>query len=136
MKKLSLILLSLISVLLFSACGNANNSILKGCYQSGRTSDNHIITISIYPDKTSFIQYIDQREVNLGTYDELKDKTYSLNGNNKSIDISLSKENTFELTIKNVNDGNPIKMKNIDEIPVSYSSDFDDVNDYISLLKD
>ena len=136
MKKLIFSTLSLIGVLIISGCTTINNLPLSGFYQSERTIDNYVIQISIQPDEKSFTEYIDNREVSRGTYDELGDKKYKLVGENQTIEIALEKNNSFEIILKNVNDGNPIVMKNIDEVPVYYLTEFDDIEKYKELIED
>ncbi|MGL4107359.1 hypothetical protein [Clostridium sp. LP20] len=136
MKKLLFSTLSLIVVLIIYGCTDTNYLPLSGFYQSERTIDNYVIQISIQPDEKNFTEYIDNREVNSGTYDELGDKKYKLIGENQTIEIALEKNNSFEVIFKNLNDGNPIVMKNIDKVPVYYSTEFDDIDKYKALIKD
>lgn len=136
MKKLFFSIISLIGILIISGCTGKNNASLSGFYESERTFDNYVIQISIQPDEKSFVQYIDQREVNSGTYEEFGDEKYKLVGDNQTIEIALEKKNSFEIIIKNVNDGNPIVMKNVDKVPVYYSTQFDDVDKYKSLVEE
>lgn len=80
MRKLLIIILSLLSTVVLYGCTKPNNSTLKGFYQSERTTDGYVIQISIQPEENSFVQYIDNREVDSGTYEKLDDKEYNLNG--------------------------------------------------------
>lgn len=136
MRKLLIIILSLMITLVLYGCTKPNNSILKGFYQSEKTTDGYVIQISIQPEENGFVQYIDNREVDSGTYDELDDKEYNLNGKNKTVKITLDKDDSFEVLIKKLNGGNPIKMKNIDKVPTYFSTKFDDVEKYQKLLEE
>ncbi|MBE6053511.1 MAG: hypothetical protein E7212_06290 [Clostridium sartagoforme] len=136
MKKFMLLILSLTSIFIFCSCTTTDNSSLKGFYQSERTTDGYVVQISIQPDENSFVEYIDNREVNSGTYDELSDKKYKLNGDNQTIEIILDKNNSFEIIIKKINSGNPILLKNIDKVPGYFTTEFDDIDKYKLLLEE
>lgn len=134
MKKFLLIIMSLTTIFMFNGCSSTNNYLLKGCYQSETTSEGYVVVMSVNPDDTTFVQYIQQREVNRGTYDGNEDKIYTLDGDNMSMSITLGKDNSFDITIKTINDGKPITMKNINDVPTYYSTVFDDIDNYKKLL--
>lgn len=136
MKKVLILILSLMSILIFCSCTTTNNSSLRGFYQSERTTDGYVIQISIKPDENSFVEYIDNREVNSGTYDVLSDKKYKLIGNNQTIEIALNKNNSFEIIIKKVNGGNPVVLKSVDKVPAYFTTEFDDIGKYEALLEE
>lgn len=136
MKKFMVLIISLLSFFILCSCTNTNNSSLQGLYQSERTTDGYVIQISIQSDENSFVQYIDNREVNSGTYDELPDKKYKLNGDNQTIEITLDKNNSFEIITKKVNSGNPIVLKNVDKVPGYFTTEFDDIDKYKLLLEE
>ncbi|MNN66836.1 hypothetical protein D3C81_1824310 [compost metagenome] len=81
------------------------------------------------------MEYIDNREVNKGTFDIIEGKKYNLVGDNQNIEINLDKNNSFEITMKKVNDGNPILMKNLGDLPVKFDSRFNDTEEYEKLLE-
>lgn len=135
MKKTLFLIISITCLLMLSGCRNINSVVLRGSYQSERTSDGYIVQISIYSDENSFVEYIDNREVNNGTFDIIEGKKYNLVGDNQNIEINLDKNNSFEITIKKVNDGNPILMKNLGDLPVKFDSSFNDIEEYEKLLK-
>jgi len=66
--------LSLTVVLLLAGCTSNAKSILKGVYQSEREGVGYIVVISFQPEDSSFVEYIDNREVDRGTYKKTKDK--------------------------------------------------------------
>lgn len=136
MKKFMLLILSLMIILIFSSCTITNTSSLQGSYESERTSDGYVVQISIQSDENSFIEYIDNREVNRGTYDELSANEYKLNGNNQTIEITLDKNDSFEIIIEKVNGGNPIVLKNIDTVPRYFTTKFNDIDKYKLLLEE
>lgn len=135
MKKILFLIISIACLLMLSGCRNINSVVLRGSYQSERTSDGHFVQISIYSDENSFVEYIDNREVNKGTFDIIEGKKYNLVGDNQNIEIKLDKNNSFEITIKKVNDGNPILMKNFGDLPIKFDSRFNDTEEYEKLLE-
>lgn len=135
MKKILFLTISIVCLLMLSGCRNINSVVLRGSYQSERTSDGYIVQISIYSDENSFVEYIDNREVNKGTFDIIEGKKYNLVGDNQNIEINLDKNNSFEITMKKVNDGNPILMKNLGDLPVKFDSRFNDTEEYEKLLE-
>ena len=135
MKKILFLTISIACLLMLSGCRNINSVVLRGSYQSERTSDGYIVQISIYSDENSFVEYIDNREVNKGTFDIIEGKKYNLVGDNQNIEINLDKNNSFEITMKKVNDGNPILMKNFGDLPIKFDSRFNDTEEYEKLLE-
>ncbi|WP_326513370.1 hypothetical protein [Clostridium intestinale] len=135
MKKTLFLIISITFLLMLSGCRNINSVFLRGSYQSERTSDRHFVQISIYSDENSFVEYIDNREVNKGTFDIIEGKKYSLVGDKQTIEINLDKNNSFEITMKKVNDGNPILMKNLGDLPAKFDSRFNDTEEYEKLLE-
>lgn len=47
---------------------------------------------------------------------------------------TLNDENSFEIVIKKINDGKPIQLKNLSDIPSEFSIKYDDADDYKALL--
>jgi len=135
MKKILFLIISIACLLMLSGCRNINSVVLRGSYQSERTSDGHFVQISIYSDENNFVEYIDNREVNKGTFDIIEGKKYNLVGDNQNIEINLDKNNSFEITMKKVNDGNPILMKNFGDLPIKFDSRFNDTEEYEKLLE-
>lgn len=135
MEKTLFLIISITCLFMLSGCRNINSVVLRGSYQSERTSDGYIVQISIYSDENSFVEYIDNREVNKGTFDIIEGKKYSLVGDKQTIEINLDKNNSFEITMKKVNDGNPILMKNSGDLPTKFDSRFNDTEEYEKLLK-
>jgi len=135
MKKILFLIISITFLLMLSGCRNINSVVLRGSYQSERTSDGHFVQISIYSDENSFVEYIDNREVNKGTFEIIEDKKYSLVGDKQTIEINLDKNNSFEITMKKVNDGNPTLMKNLGDLPAKFDSSFNNTEEYEKLLE-
>ena len=101
MKKTIFLLVSLIGMSIFAGCGAFANTSFGGFYQSEMISGRYV-QISIDTEKETFTQYIDNREVNSGTYESLGESKYKLVGDIKTFEIDLAKNDSFELTIKNL----------------------------------
>ncbi|GGM38464.1 hypothetical protein GCM10011351_25710 [Paraliobacillus quinghaiensis] len=128
--------LTTVFVLLLGGCASSNIiPALKGGYQS-EIVDGEFVQMSFQPDNNSFIEYISNREVDKGTFEELKNGLYKITGDMQEFEITLNSDNSFDLIVKGLNQGKPIRMKNIDDIPVYFSTKFNDVDEYKSLLED
>ncbi|MGX4599029.1 hypothetical protein [Faecalimicrobium sp. JNUCC 81] len=46
-----------------------------------------------------FIEYIDNREVDKGSYEDLSDNKYRVNGDIQSFEIILEEDNSFDIAI-------------------------------------
>ena len=110
------------------------NPPLKGFYQSGMIGS-HIIQMLIREEDNSFVEWINNREVDRGTYEKIENNSYRLNSNKQSFQITLNDDNSFEIVINKLNDRNPIIMKNVrtDDTRTSFGK-FEDVDEYKSLL--
>lgn len=135
MKKLkfSLFLVLLILTWISGGCTTSKNHILKGSYQSERV-DGYIVQISIQQDEHSFVEYIDSREVDRGTYEKIENNTYRLKSDKQDFNITLDDKNSFEVVVKKINSGKPISMKNIYDFPIYSKTKFDDIDQYKKLL--
>ena len=135
MKKFMVLIISLMSFFILSSCTTTNNSSLQGFYQSERTTDGYVIQISIQSDENSFVQYIDNREVDSGTYQETENNVYKLESDTQKFEITLSTEDSFEIIIDKMNNGEPIKLYKVDDIPTYFETEFDDIEKYKELIK-
>ncbi|QIB70301.1 hypothetical protein Ami103574_13815 [Aminipila butyrica] len=133
MKKMLIILL-LIIFLTFYGCTANEKVILKGSYQSEVKESDNVVLLSFQEDDSSFVEYIDNREVDKGTYEKIKDNIYKIKSDKQDFEITLDKNNSFEIIIKKLNDGNPIRIENVGDIPVSFTAEFNDTNQYKTLL--
>ncbi len=107
---------------------------LKGFYQSETHVNGYHIQITIHHNDNVFVEYIDNREVDRGTFEEIETGKYLMTSDHQEFTIDLTKDNTFYMTIKKLNDGNPIKMINLDDVPVTFPPQFDDVEEYKELI--
>lgn len=133
MNKIILLFLSILLIIGITGCSFRGESGLHGFYQS-EVIDGYHIQMSFNKADNSFTEYIDNREVNKGTYENLNDNTYKVNGDTQSFEIILEEDNSFEITINKLNEGSPTKMKNIGGEPMYFGTEFDDTKEYKNLL--
>ena len=119
-------------IFLISGCVSVKPT-LNGFYQC-TTTDGYHIQMSFDKENNSFIEYIDNREVNKGTYEKKGNNIYKLTGDTQSFEIILNDKNYFEMTIKKLNNGDLIKMDYIDNTPTYFEIEFNDVDKYKKLL--
>ncbi len=62
--------LSLVIIFMLVGCTSNTKPLLKGFYQTEKHVNGYVVQITIQPEDKSFIEYIDNREVDRGTYDE------------------------------------------------------------------
>lgn len=134
MKKLKFIVLTIAIILILWSLFSKTDPLLKGFYQSEMIG-NHIIQILVREEDNSFVEWINNREVDRGTYEKLDEKSYKINSNRQSFEIILNDDNTYEIVINKLNGGNPIIMKNIttDDHRIDFGK-FEDVDVYKSIL--
>lgn len=132
MRKL-IIMLSLAFLLILGGCSTKAIPKLQGSYQSERI-DGYTTLMTFQETESSFVEYIDCREVDRGTYDKTKDNVYKLKSAKQNFQITLNDENSFEIVIKKINKGNTIILKNISAIPGYFSNKYGDEDKYQDLL--
>ncbi|MEG1930376.1 MAG: hypothetical protein RR131_04485 [Anaerovorax sp.] len=130
-KKILLVLIVIAAVLIIYSLVKAPT--LKGFYQS-ELVDGYTIQLTIDKGEKKFIEYIDNRDVNSGTYTKNEDGSYEFNGKRQDFKIHLNHDNTFHLTIQKLNGGQPILLKNISKTPAYFTYDWDDLKKYRALL--
>lgn len=132
MKKTGFIL-SLIISLLFVGCSSDSVPPLGGGYQS-EFHQGHIVQMGIQLDDNTFVEYIDNREVDRGTYEEKLNNTYLFKSDKQEFEVILTLEDSFEIFIDQINGKEPIELKNISKTPTYITTEFDDVEEYEELL--
>lgn len=133
-RKIFSILIFSVTLLLIGCSSSKANLPLHGFYQSDAVNGYHV-QISFNKTDNSFVEYIDNREVDKGNYEiSKKDNTYKLSSDRQNFEISLKEDNSFDLTINQLNKGKPINMKNISDMPSSFGTEFDDIEEYKKLL--
>ncbi|MGX7109458.1 hypothetical protein [Facklamia miroungae] len=128
-KSLSLLFVSLFLI----ACSSNSLPVLEGLYQSDRV-DGYIVQIAIQPEDNSFIEYIDNREVDQGTYKKKSEDIYQFMSDKQDFEIILTTKDTFEVRIKKINNNKPLELKNVDKVPTYFNTKFDDVEEFKKLL--
>lgn len=134
MKKPRLVISIVLIVLILWGFSFKPKSTLKGLYQS-ETGQNHVIQMLIKEEDSSFVEWIDNREVDNGTYKKVDYSSYRFKSDRQKFDIVFKNDNTFDIIITKINNGNPIIMKNIktDDCRQDFGK-WDDVEDYKKLL--
>lgn len=133
MKKLFIIIFLTIILLLVGFTSNIKPT-LKGTYQSDMVNNGYVVQIAIQPDNNSFVEYIDNREVDRGTYEKTENNVYKIKSDRQNFEITLNVKDSFEIIIDKINIEKPIKMKKIFDTPTYNSTKFDDVDKYKALL--
>lgn len=129
-------ILSLAFAILLVGCTTKAVPSLKGGYQSDREGVGYVILLSFQPDDSSFVEYIDNREVDRGTYKKIEDNLYQIKSNKQNFEVALNAKNSFNIIIKQLNNGNPILMKNIGTTPIYFKDVYNDEDKYKALLED
>ena len=133
MKKIIISLLLMISIVLVG-CSNDTDSVLEGSYQNETVKDGHFVTLAFYPDDSSFVELIDNRKVDSGTYEKESNNVYLLKSEKQEFEIDLNKDDTFEITLDQINGGKLFQLKNTSKDPGEIATEFDDIEDYEKLL--
>lgn len=133
MKKFIIIVIVL-AIVVITWSYSFENHTLKGFYQSDEVDGYHIQMLFQEAD-SSFTEWIDNRQVDRGTYKEVDTNLYRISSELQNLEIELNSDNSFELIINKLNNRKPIIMKNI--TPKDHSTSFgewDDIEKYKSLL--
>lgn len=134
MKKIKFILFFFF-ILVFSGCSSDTVPLLGGSYQS-EPVEGYVIQMGVQADDKTFVEYIDNREVDRGTYEEKSANVYLFKGEKQEFEATLSPEDSFHVAVNQLNEGGPIALKNIDKVPTYFSTEFDDVEEYEKLLQE
>jgi hypothetical protein len=129
-----IIITTLVSSIILVLAGCNSQPKLRGFYQSEKDVSGYHIQLSIQHDDKVFVEFIDNREVDKGTYEETEVGKYLMTSDKQKFTIDLKNDNSFHITLKKLNDGDPIKMMNIDDVPASFFTGFGDVEEYKALL--
>lgn len=133
MKK-SIIIVIVLAIVVITWSYSSKNQTLKGFYQSDEVDGYHIQMLFQEAD-SSFTEWIDNRQVDRGTYKEVDTNLYRISSELQNLEIELNSDNSFELIINKLNNREPIMMKNITTKDHSTSfGEWDDIEKYKSLL--
>lgn len=108
---------------------------LGGFYQSETPINNYFVQLSINKEDHTFIEYINNREVNRGYYEKSFFNDYKMIGNNKTFKISLNKDNSFEVFIDKINGNKAILLNIMSLTPSEFNTEFKDIEEYKDLIK-
>ncbi|WP_042273456.1 hypothetical protein [[Clostridium] dakarense] len=115
--------------LLIVGCSNLTSTALQGFYQSAMKNGYHI-QFSFENDENTFVAYINNIEINKGTYESLGDRNYILKGDMDELTVKLEKNDSFSINMENLseklNDSKPIQLKNLDKVPTYFEQIFSD----------
>lgn len=134
MKKPRLVISFVLIVLILWGFSFKPKPVLKGFYQS-EIAQTHVVQMLIREEDSSFVEWIDNREVDNGTYKKVNYDSYRFKSDRQKFDIVFKDDNTFEIIITKVNNDNPIIMKNVttDDYRQNFGK-WEDVEDYKKLL--
>lgn len=134
MKKPRLVISTVLILIILWGFSFKPKSTLKGLYQS-EIGEDHVVQMLIREEDSSFIEWIDNREVDNGSYKRVDYNSYRFKSDRQKFNITFKEDNTFEIIITKINNGDPIIMKNI--TTDDYRQEFgkwDDVEKYKKLL--
>lgn len=132
MKKIGYLLL--FTLLVVVACSSKTIPPLAGGYES-EWVDGYLVSIGIQPEEKKFVEYIDNREVDRGSYEKKSDQLYLFKSDKQEFEITLSPADSFTIVIPKLNEGDEIELKNRTKTPSFYKTEFDDLEEYEKLLE-
>ena len=105
MKKILTIALVAVGMLGICFFISEGSSELKGTYISSNKDNNYIVQITVDKESNTFVEYIDQREVDRGTIDK-NTKNFLSEPIQKEINniVNTCYENTLKILRENIND--------------------------------
>lgn len=95
--------------------------MLAGTYQSDMING-HCVQFAVKPADNTFVEYIDCRAVNSGTYTKNEDGTYTFDGDLKNFTVTLQKDNSFDIIIAKIDDSRVITLSFLWDAP-TYNGD-------------
>ncbi|MGL5692550.1 MAG: hypothetical protein ACRCXA_00610, partial [Peptostreptococcaceae bacterium] len=87
-----------VAMFLMVGCSSVTREILQGFYQS-YMKNGYCIQFSFLKEDNTFVGYINNIEINKGTYESLGDGNFILKGDTGDIEIKLEKNNSFRLNL-------------------------------------
>ncbi|MGL4624037.1 MAG: hypothetical protein ACRCWD_04030 [Culicoidibacterales bacterium] len=136
MKKWLSILVLAVTVMIFTACDGqvySANVLRQGFYQSEVLSSGYRLQLTIDDEQKQFTEYIDNRLVNTGKYQELATGEYELQGNEHVQFVTVSKSEATVI-IPKLNGSEPIRLLYIDSPMIDFTTEFNDLDAYKALL--
>lgn len=118
--------------------GAFNKPTVRGTYQSMVGLDENIVclTVSIqdFDEEKTFVMYLNNCEVDRGTWRSDGGALYTLLGEYTRNVIALERDNSFCLTFVQINGGEPIQMEKKGDIPAYFAQDTEENKAYYRAL--
>lgn len=111
---------------------------LLGTYQSGFHGSYYVqfaVTDEKHHGENTFVEYIDSREVDRGTWTAHENGAYHLAGARQDLWIVLDDEDRFWVSIPGIEDGAPIWLENLWKTPAYNGYIYGDEGAYQALLQ-
>lgn len=134
MKKFIFTVMVLMIIVLVGSYGV--KPIFKGTYQNEGDINGYFIQLSVDAREDTFVLYINNREVNRGTYEEQEDNLYVMKGDFQEFKVNLQKDNSFEIIINKISKEFPIRLVNMGKEATNFPMTFGDEEEYKQLLID
>lgn len=134
MKKILPIALAILILCGFCFFISQGSSELKGTYISSNDNNNYIVQITVDKASNTFVEYIDQREVDRGDFIKNTNNTYTFKSTKQEFEIVLNRNNSFNIFIDKINGTEPITLKNSTDINTYFSTIFGDEDKFIELI--
>ena len=122
MKKILTIELVVVGMLGICFFISKGSSELKGTYISSNQDNNYIVQITVDKESNTFVEYIDQREVDRGTISKNSNSNYTFKSNKQEFEVVLKGNNSFDVLISKINGAEPISLKNSTDVKTSLPS--------------
>lgn len=134
MKKILTIALVAVGMLGLCFFVSEGSSELKGTYISSNQDNNYIVQITVDKESNTFVEYIDQREVDRGAIDKNTNSNYTFKSNKQEFEVVLKGNNSFDVLIGKINGIEPITLKNSTDVNTYFSTNFGDEEKYNNLI--
>nr|WP_278679959.1 hypothetical protein [Clostridium paraputrificum] len=134
MKKILTIELVVVGMLGICFFISKGSSELKGTYISSNQDNNYIVQITVDKESNTFVEYIDQREVDRGTISKNSNSNYTFKSNKQEFEVVLKGNNSFDVLISKINGAEPISLKNSADVNTYFSTNFGDEEKYNNLI--
>ena len=134
MKKILTIELVVVGMLGICFFISKGSSELKGTYISSNQDNNYIVQITVDKESNTFVEYIDQREVDRGTISKNSNSNYTFKSNKQEFEVVLKGNNSFDVLISKINGAEPISPKNSTDVNTYFSTNFGDEEKYNNLI--
>lgn len=111
-----------------------DNNELKGTYKSSNGDGKNIVLITVDNEANTFVEYIDQREVDRGSIIKVDDNVYKFKSDKQEFETTLKNNDSFNILIENINGKEPINIKKSTDVKQYFSTVFGDEKEYKELI--